>query len=214
MSLDYTAGAAMFPLAAGRGEDPARTAAIRARDPATLEAVADQCLRPLLRAARGAGLAPARAEEAVQNAFLIFCRRAHEFDGRAKACTYLFGILVRTIAEERRRANRQAREADIDAVVEARFDSTGAWSRPPRGPDARADVATVRAWFQECLEEVPDRQRAAFVLREVEGLRTEEICNALDVTPNNLGVLLYRARHRLRECLERKGIRGSDDALV
>ena len=48
----------------------------------------------------------------------------------------------------------------------------------------------------------------AFVLREVEELDTEEICKILDVTPTNFGVLLHRARARLRACLEKKGIRG------
>ena len=47
----------------------------------------------------------------------------------------------------------------------------------------------------------------AFVLRELEGLTTEEICKILDVNRTNLGVLLYRSRNRLRECLETKGFR-------
>jgi RNA polymerase sigma-70 factor (ECF subfamily) len=57
-----------------------------------------------------------------------------------------------------------------------------------------------------CLEEVPTPQRMAFVLREVEGLVSEEICKILDVTRTNLGVLIFRARNRLRECLEARGI--------
>ena len=65
-----------------------------------------------------------------------------------------------------------------------------------------------------CLDEVPDRQRLAFVLREVEGFETEEICNILQVSANNLGVLLFRARNRLRECLESKGMKGSEDARL
>ena len=45
----------------------------------------------------------------------------------------------------------------------------------------------------------------AFVLREIEGLATPEICKILEVTRTNLGVMLYRVRNRLRECLEAKG---------
>ena len=48
----------------------------------------------------------------------------------------------------------------------------------------------------------------AFILREVEGLSTQEMCKILEVTRTNLGVLLYRARNRLRECLEAQGIKG------
>ena len=46
----------------------------------------------------------------------------------------------------------------------------------------------------------------AFVLREVQGYATDEICKILSVTVTNLGVMLYRARNRLRECLEAKGV--------
>ena len=46
----------------------------------------------------------------------------------------------------------------------------------------------------------------AFILREAEDLGTGEICKILAVTRTNLGVLLYRGRNRLRECLETKGV--------
>ena len=44
----------------------------------------------------------------------------------------------------------------------------------------------------------------AFVLREVEGLSSEEICKILEVSSTNLGVMLFRLRNRVRECLEAK----------
>ncbi len=49
----------------------------------------------------------------------------------------------------------------------------------------------------------------AFLLREVEGLATTEICKILGVTGTNLGVMLHRLRNRMRECLEARGITGS-----
>ena len=45
------------------------------------------------------------------------------------------------------------------------------------------------------------------MLREVEELDTKEICKILGVTRTNLGVLLHRARRRLRECLGTKWLR-------
>jgi DNA-directed RNA polymerase specialized sigma24 family protein len=44
----------------------------------------------------------------------------------------------------------------------------------------------------------------AFFLKEVEGHVSEEICNILEVSNTNLGVLLFRAKNKLRECIERK----------
>jgi len=54
--------------------------------------------------------------------------------------------------------------------------------------------------------ETPTDEIEAFVLREVEGLVSEEICKILSVTRTNLGVLIFRARNRLRECLEAQGV--------
>ena len=50
----------------------------------------------------------------------------------------------------------------------------------------------------------PIQQKMAFHLKEVQGNTSEEICNIIDVTITNLGVLLYRAKNKLRDCVERK----------
>lgn len=193
-------------------EEPARTEAIRHRDPTALEGVVRECLPALLRTARAAGLDQERAEDAVQDALLVFVRRAHDFDGRARASTWIQGILVRTISQGRRALRRDATRDPIDDVMESRFDETGRWSRPPQGPGEALAVSEVRRHLQDCIDVVPDRQRLVFTLRDVEGFDTDEICKILGVSANNVGVLLFRARNRLRECLESKGVEGSDDA--
>ena len=195
-------------------EQPKRTASIRRGDLATLEAVVRECLPGLLRAARSAGLNPDHAEDVVQASVLVFVRRAGEFDGRARASTWIHGILLRKIQEERRILRRDAEREDIDEVMEARFDANGSWARPPKGPEEELALGEVRRHLRWCLETVPDRQRLAFTLREVEGFDTEEVCKILDISANNLGVLLYRARNRLRECLESQGLEGSGDAVL
>ena len=114
--------------------------------------------------------------------------------------------MYRKILEARRRVQRDQKMDDIDAVVEQRFDAQGSWTRPPRPVDDQVYASEVRAEIQNCLEITPDVQRMAFVLREVEGLDSQEVCKILSVSRTNLGVLLYRVRNRLRECLEAKGI--------
>src|SRR5262249_4281648 len=80
-------------------------------------------LPQVLRAARGAGLAPARAEDVTQATFTTFLERAEEFEGRSHVRTWLFGILYKKIAEARREARRDEQMADIDGVVEQRFNA-------------------------------------------------------------------------------------------
>ena len=195
-------------------EEPERTAAIRRSDPEVLGAVVRDLLPGLLRAARAAGLDPHAAEDAVQDTILVFVQRAADFDGRARVAAWLHGILVRKIHERRRVLRREQGHDPIDDVMESRFRPDGTWARPPAGPERTLGSAELRGIVAGCLDQVPERQRLALSLREVEGFTTEEVCKILDVTANNLGVLLFRARNRMRECLESHAIGGSDDALL
>ena len=62
--------------------------------------------------------------------------------------------------------------------------------------------------LDRCMENLPDRLARAFFLREMEALETEEVRKDLGVTATNLGVMLHRARARLRYCLERNWFGG------
>ena len=186
--------------------DPGFADRIRARDPDAFRAVARAYITHILRAARGAGLNDDRAQDVVQEVFKTFIETAERFEGRSHVRTWLFGILYHKISEARRGVTKDARADDIDEVMESRFDERGMWSRPPAQADHGTWNKEITAHIEDCMEPLPDNQRLAFVLREVEGMESEEICNTLDVTRTNLGVLLYRARNSLRECLEMKGV--------
>ncbi len=183
-------------------------ARIRARDSQALEAVVHAYLSQILRAARGAGLNPQQAEEVTQATFVTFIETAPRFEGRSHVRTWLFGILYKKIAEARRNFRRDRQMEDIEEVVERRFRPDGNWMHPPRPVHLQLQQKEIREGIQGCLDTVPPKQRMAFVFREIEGLSTGEICKILEVTDTNLGVLLYRARNRLRECLETKGVKG------
>lgn len=195
------------------GDFTERVRAIRRGDPVALEAAVRECLPGLLRTARAAGLSRDRAEDVVQEVLLVFVRRAGDYDGRARVSTWLHGVLVRKLWEQRREEDRSGTD-DIDQVVEQRFRIDGTWVRLPSGPEDALARGELRRELTACLDALPERQRLAFALREVEGFTTEEVCNILDVSANNLGVLLFRARNRLRECLEARGLEGSADAAL
>jgi len=195
-------------------EDPDLTRRIRARDTDAIRSVVRANLPVMLRAARAAGLGGDRAEDVAQDVFVTFVEKAHTFDGRARVRTWLFGILYRKIQEARRHARRDEQVEEIDKIMETRFEPNGSWARPPAAADERLHTQDLRRQMETCLEELADRHRVAFLLREVERLSTEEICKILEVSVTNLGVILYRARNRLRECLEALGLRGSRDAVL
>jgi RNA polymerase sigma-70 factor (ECF subfamily) len=187
-------------------EGPELASGIRAGDPQAQRLVVESYLPQVLRASRAAGLDRATAEDVAQSTFLTFFQKAKTFEGRSLVRTWLFGILYRKIQEARRKGLRETPTDEIEAIVDRRFDERGNWASPPQDIEKVLEGAEAREAIDGCLEGVPTQQRMAFVLREVEGLVSEEICKILDVTRTNLGVLIFRARNRLRECLEAQGI--------
>lgn len=203
---------AAYPFSGAGPIRPARlTELLRTRDPATLDAVVRENMDILFRAASAAGYSSDDSADLVQETLLVFVRRCAEYDGRASTRTWLFGILINKMRERRRVSFRESSFDAIDEVVENRFDASGSWSKPPEAPDSYAATRQAIDWLESCLAKLPEQRRIAFFLNEVEQLSYGEICTILDVSSNNLGVLMFRARNALRECLEAKGLHGSAD---
>lgn len=179
---------------------------VRRGDPQAIAAVVHAYLGQIIRAARGAGLDAAQAEDVTQATFLTFIEKAAGFEGRSQLRTWLFGILFRKIAESRRARWREHVSDDVDREFDKWFDEGGSWVRPPRPADHELEAGEIRTAIAGCLEGAPRNQRIAFTLREIEGFETPEICDILEVSSNNLGVMLHRVRNRLRGCLETKGV--------
>ena len=188
-------------------EDPDLAAQVRAGNRSAIQTVVETYLAQILRAARGAGLDPQRAEDVTQATFTTFIEAAPRFEGRSSVRTWLFGILYKKIAEARRARQRDRQMDEIDEAFESRFDASGSWSTPPQPIDTALHHKEVETEIFACLDAAPLRQTLVFILREVEELSTEDICNVLGITRTNLGVMLHRIRNRVRDCLESKGVR-------
>ena len=180
---------------------------LRRRDPQTLTAAIREHLRPIYRAARGMGFGEDEAEDLAQDVFTTFLETLDRFEGRSQIRTWLFGILHHKVLERRRAQYREEQHDSIDGVFESRFDQNGGWTRPPEDLDRLVASKEIGQAIAKCLEGVPAAQREVFVLREMEELKTAEICKVLGITVTHLGVLMHRARSRLRECIENRGWR-------
>ncbi len=153
------------------------------------------------------GFSPDEAQDLAQSVFLALMESIGRFQGRSHIRTFIFGIFYNKVSEHLREKQKVEGNDPIDEVMESRFDNKGRWRQPPADIEQGVFDREVRGMIQECLENVPRGQRIAFYLREVEELTTPEICKKLAISGTNLGVLLYRARNRLRECLEKKGVK-------
>jgi RNA polymerase sigma-70 factor (ECF subfamily) len=172
----------------------------------TLEQAVAEHTAPLLRGALALGWTLPDAEELVQDTFAAYLAGAGRFEGRSGLRTYLFGILYNKSRELSRKRAREPGSDDLEAeaAFHARFDPRGHWlASQPQGPEAAALNDELASLIAACAGTLPEQQRAAFFLKEAEGLSNPEVCNALGVSDTHLRVLLFRARLRLRECLER-----------
>src|SRR5258708_1930189 len=157
----------------------------------------------LLSAAFGLGFSEADAEELVQDTFVSFLDALDRFEGRSQLRTYLFGILYNKASTLRRQHQRESADDEIESIFERRFDARGMWMTPPKGPVDEAVNDELREWIEHCSAGLSADQRSAFYMKTVEGETTDSICNILKISTTHLGVLLYRARLKLRECLEK-----------
>jgi len=149
------------------------------------------------------------AEDLVQETFLAAIRGKDSFAGRSSVKTWLFGILKHKIIDHIRKIGRERPEENIETIADLAnkdFDDQGGWKYQPSEWTTNPSLLFQQQEFwqilQTCLSELPPRLNQAFTLRELDGLSTEEVRKILGVTPTNGGVMLHRARMRLRECLE------------
>ena len=161
----------------------------------------------MLRLAAGYVPSMAVAEEVVQDTWLGVVRGIGGFEGRSSVRTWLFRILVNRARTAGVRERRSVAIGDwVPAVDQSRFDATGHWAAPPEHwveqAENRLDAAKLADRLRSAVGELPVRQREVVLLRDVEGLSSEEVCGVLEISEGNQRVLLHRARSRLRQELE------------
>ncbi len=158
------------------------------------------------------------AEDTVQETLLAALRARERFEGRASERTWLIGILRRKVADTVRAAVRscpRSAEGSADDVVDALFEDRRWRTRPaawPAEPDAGLERDEFRQALEGCLASLPTGMGRAFHLREVSQLAAREVCEILNITAPHLSTLLYRARARLRRCLESNWFHRGRDA--
>lgn len=158
------------------------------------------------------------AEDAVQEAMLAAHKNINKFAGKSAFKTWVFAILKHKIIDVLRKQQKHQlvgslsdeNEETLDASL---FDGNGHWqkqSRPENWCEPMEAVKNDHFWqvFDACLNHLPDNLSRAFMMREFIELETDEICQTLEISSSNLYVVLYRARLRLRECLENNWFAG------
>ncbi len=157
------------------------------------------------------------AEDAVSECLLAALENPHAFGGRSELRTWLIGILKHKMGDQFR---INAREANFTALE----DATGpAWDPEPKFSLSGLPTQALWAEPESCLQQkefltlleaacnaLPPAQSRAFILREIQELDTEVVCQTMGINATNLWVLLHRARLRLRHGLRQQGLDAPD----
>jgi RNA polymerase sigma-70 factor (ECF subfamily) len=154
------------------------------------------------------------AQDLVQATFLAALKASEGYAGRSSERSWLFGILRNKLVDHYR---LQSREVTVAGLESSLPEEEGAFCERGPGKDGWVMKLAPTAWetpetslvskeFQDvlksCLSGLPDKVAQVFLHREVDDVPSEEICKDLGVSPNNLWVMLHRARMGLRRCLE------------
>ena len=158
--------------------------------------------RRLFRVARGVLRDDAEAEDVVQETYVRAFSNLASFRGEARLSTWLTRIaLNEALGRARRRrptvelSDAEMREGRVLIVPSASS------SANPESETARSHLRHV---LEEAVDALPELFRVVFVLRDVEGLDTEETASQLSIRPETVKTRLHRARRMLRTAIEER----------
>jgi len=154
------------------------------------------------------------AADLVQETLLSAWKGRESFSGNSTVRTWLIGILKHKWIDHLRKEIRQREHAELaDGDPTAWFDpQNGAWKHSPTqwmgNPESLLQNGQFMSILTSCAKALPKKQQQVFEMRELQGLTSDEICKACDISTTNVHVLLHRARLGLRHCLDKNWFKG------
>lgn len=136
------------------------------------------------------------AEDAVQEAFLKAFRNLDKFQEKSQFSTWLIRITVNESLMKLRK-QRHTREIAIEADPGQELEISD-WAPNPEQLYATTELRNI---LRSQLQELPSSLRVAFILRDIEGLSSEETARVLQLSVDAVKARLWRARLKLRQLL-------------
>ena len=154
------------------------------------------------------------AEDVLQEAFLKAYEHLDQFQGQSKFYTWIVRIAVNQ-ALMKLRKRKSDRSVSLDETIDTGEDKVAreiaAWDENPEQKYTREEMNQI---LSTAIEGLAPIYRAVFVLRDVDGLSTEEAAEALELSVPAVKSRLLRARLQLRDKLTRYFKRKGDDTFA
>ena len=156
--------------------DAALVGLARARHEGAVRVIVRRHNRLLFRVARGILRDDAEAEDAVQETYVRAFAGLAGFRGDARLGTWLTRIAINVALGRLRQVRPRADLAEVDAADATRAQVVA--FAAPGDPEAEASRGQVRQLLERCIDELPEAFRLVVMLRDVQGMSTEEVARA------------------------------------
>lgn len=141
------------------------------------------------------------AEDVVQETFIKFFEKIETFEGRSSIGTWLYRVTHNASIDRVRRKNSGAMLASDLPEVEEGLPMPERIASWDVSVTAHYEQQELVAILDAAMQTLPEKLRAAFFLRDIEEMSTEEAAEVLEITSGAVKVRLHRARLLMREQL-------------
>ncbi|MCU7495387.1 MAG: RNA polymerase sigma factor [Ignavibacteria bacterium] len=142
-------------------------------------------------------------EEAIQSAYLKAYEQLRNFQGRSSFSTWLIRIYINEILQGLKKKKRFRNYFDSDMLNNNSYDPPEAGKSNMNNPYNSTLNNELKDILERAVDELPEKYRAVFIMREIEDMSVSETGKALNITESNVKVRLNRAKSLLRESLSR-----------
>ena len=143
------------------------------------------------------------AADMAQEAFISAYKNLRRFRGGSFKA-WLMRIVTNACYDELRRRKRRP-QTSLEALYVVDEDASSSLHSKAESPEQSAQRSELVAAIQACISDLPESQRMAAVLCDVQGYSYEEIASIMDISLGTVKSRLSRARVKLRDCLRGKG---------
>ncbi len=134
------------------------------------------------------------AEDMVQEAFIRLWKNLSKYRADVKLSTWLYKIVVNLCLDVLKSSHRRHQENLVEIKEKSKMNYSSA--------DDEMNIRELHELIQEAASELTPRQKAVFILRDLEEMNVEEVGKILSMSPGNIKSNLYYARRQMSEKLK------------
>ena len=150
------------------------------------------------------------AEDVAQEVFITVSKQIDTFEERSKFSTWLYRVAVNHTKNRIKYLSRRQDKNKDELDDTTQTGSNGAIGQSvPRSPDAALAGVQMEEVLRQAVQSLDEEQRTVVILRDIEDMTIEEICEITGMPDGTVKSRLHRARLALRKKLQRAGI-GND----